>query len=214
MLQAKNTERKWFRLLQHENSLRLQLQENIEMLANQMHGLEDEARQSVQGILPSLHTVTSRSSSKIRRKKKVTLPNSLDKEMVGDHQSSDGEDEFFDAPEASVEDLKKSNAECDHVLEGLSVGHRRSVSTASVNDSTSMHCSSESSIKEKLPQISSDRKLTVSTVFHFLLVRNLLLYIRYTLIPLPTFLRTFLKPWLNGEALFLQNPAISLTSGQ
>ena len=66
MVQAQNTDRRWSRALQHEHSLRLQLQENMEALANQMQGLEDEARKSFQPKLPfhpSLSTQNSVTSS-------------------------------------------------------------------------------------------------------------------------------------------------------
>ena len=188
MLQAKKTEKRWSRSLQHEHSLRLQLQENIETLANQMHGFEDEVRQSVERTVTfhsgTMATGSESSVDKTRCRKKVTASDSPDGGKVGKqehHSSEEDDDEFFDASEVSVKGLKNSNTDCVQMLEGLPVvGLRRSVSAASVNDSASMHSSSESSIKEKLPQISSDRKLTVSTVFHFLLVSNLLCYISGT----------------------------------
>lgn len=46
MLQAENTDRRWSRALQHEHSIRVQLQENMEKLATEMHGLEAQARRS------------------------------------------------------------------------------------------------------------------------------------------------------------------------
>ena len=44
--QAEGTDRRWTRALQHELSIRGQLQENMEKLAKEMHGLEAEARRS------------------------------------------------------------------------------------------------------------------------------------------------------------------------
>ena len=46
VVQAECTERRWSRALQHELSARAQLQENMEKLAKEMHGLEAEARRS------------------------------------------------------------------------------------------------------------------------------------------------------------------------
>ena len=42
-------EKKWKRDMQSERDLRLRLQENIETMANQMHGLENDAKRSVDG---------------------------------------------------------------------------------------------------------------------------------------------------------------------
>ena len=44
--QAEGTEKRWLRALQHELSIRTQLQENMEKLAKEMHGMEAEARRS------------------------------------------------------------------------------------------------------------------------------------------------------------------------
>ena len=49
MSQAHQADRRWTRALQHEHSLRLQLQENMETLGKQMHNLESEARRSLGG---------------------------------------------------------------------------------------------------------------------------------------------------------------------
>lgn len=43
---AQSTERRWQRAVQHERSLRVQLQENIETLASEMHGLEARCQES------------------------------------------------------------------------------------------------------------------------------------------------------------------------
>ena len=183
-MQARSTERRWSRALQHEHTLRLQLQENMEALANQMHGLEDEARLSVQGILPSLHNVSSHSSTAAaetsselpgNRDKKpmfsaAASPYSPEKDFTEtvDGSDSDDEDKFFDAPEMSTTDWTKSKqleqvpGPSSEQQQATSVGHRRSFSTASVNDTSSMICASNTDVKEKLPQISSDRRMAVS----------------------------------------------------
>lgn len=43
---AQSTERRWHRAVQHERSLRVQLQENIETLASEMHGLEARCQET------------------------------------------------------------------------------------------------------------------------------------------------------------------------
>ena len=156
----------------------------MEALANQMHGLEDEARQSVQGGLPSLpgvpsHAAPSASASLplLKTKEAASKPvspiydssgdqcdgNSVSRRENGGGYESDEEEKFFDAPEISPEDWKKSK-DADQPSRGttpLSVGHRRSFSTTSVNDSSSMR-STAADVEEKLPQVSSDRRMAVS----------------------------------------------------
>lgn len=48
LLIATNVEKRWQRLIQHERSMRMELQENFEALAKQMHGLEDDVRRASQ----------------------------------------------------------------------------------------------------------------------------------------------------------------------
>lgn len=195
LAQARNTERRWSRALQHEHSLRLQLQENMEALANQMHGLEDEARLSVQG--PSLHAVSSpgsvvasvgsstseiagpspdalKTTESVREKMPSEMYRSPDQNdyFEGGYESEDeDEDKFFDAPEMSPEDVVKSKDATDQMaspsssnskLPSLPPGHRRSFSTTSVNDTSSMKQASGQDVTEKLPQVSSDRRMAVS----------------------------------------------------
>ena len=178
-MQARSTERRWSRALQHEHSLRLQLQENMEALANQMHGLEDEARLTVQGGTVSSHgnitadTISTTTTSDLSTEKKTipttpALYKSFTETIDGD-TDSDEDDKFFDAPEASATDWSKPKA-----IEAVSVSpskqqavpgvsHRRSFSTASVNDSSSMmSTASDANIREQFPQISSDRRMAVS----------------------------------------------------
>ena len=63
VVQARNTERRWSRALQHEHSLRLKLQENIEALAKQMTNMEDEARLKFQGTRPLITSSPEASES-------------------------------------------------------------------------------------------------------------------------------------------------------
>ena len=47
--QARSVEKRWARDMQSERDLRLRLQENIETMASQMQGLENDAKRSVGG---------------------------------------------------------------------------------------------------------------------------------------------------------------------
>ncbi|CAI8017134.1 Oxysterol-binding protein 1 [Geodia barretti] len=49
LLQARSVEKRWRRDMQSERDLRLRLQENMETMANQIHGLENDAKRSVGG---------------------------------------------------------------------------------------------------------------------------------------------------------------------
>lgn len=238
VVQARNTERRWSRALQHEHSLRLQLQENMEALANQMHGLEDEARLSVQGILPSLHTAASHTSGLISPstggggtgiprigkstpgKTRATLDHP-EKEEPDCRDSSDDEDKFFDASELSAEEWSQAKnvdlsqpSSNEKQSQSFSVGHRRSVSTVSVNDSASMRSPSEADVKEKLPQISSDRRMEVSIPN----IRVLLFIVgsfRSLLVLLLTFMTLHLcLPLANTELVFLPNHFTNSIYGQ
>lgn len=167
----------------------------MEALANQMHGLEDEARLSVQGILPSLHTVSSHgsvvasgsSTSEIvaatpdapgsaceKVMSELYRPSGQDGYSEGGYESDEeDEDKFFDAPEMSAEDLVRSKDTTDlmaspdspsSMLPTLPMGHRRSFSTTSVNDTSSMKHASGHGVVEQLPQVSSDRRMAVGLV--------------------------------------------------
>lgn len=178
MVQARNTERRWSRALQHEHSLRLQLQDNMEALANQMHGLEDEARLSMQHISPSLNTLshsgsglstpTTESSeqpnviSRTTQISEVVSFEDREKELsnepdgISADESEDDEDKFFDAPETSAPETPSLP------LDNFAIGHKRNISTASVNDTSFMKSAPDTDVKEKLPKVSSDRRMTVS----------------------------------------------------
>ena len=168
MVQAHSTDRRWSRALQHEHSLRLELQENMVALANQMQGMEDEARKKlkVQGpfarhnlpATPSSLELTvnsgpsslpengTRAGSKVRLEKKVVLAEEPD-----GYYSSEDEDKFFDAPEMSPEEWDKASS---------ATGHKRNTSTVSVNEFQAM-LNEEPCSTDILP-VSSDRKMSVS----------------------------------------------------
>lgn len=161
----------------------------MEALANQMHGLEDEARLSVQGVLPSLHVAPSHAGPSASMEVVATAPTILKEnetkskrsdssgdvcdgntvgvlrgDYVGGYESDEDEEKFFDAPEISPEDWRKAKdtEQISPQDTTPSVGHRRSFSTTSVNDASSMQSTSDADVKEKLPQVSSDRRMAVS----------------------------------------------------
>ena len=170
MVQAHSTDRRWSRALQHEHSLRLELQENMVALANQMQGMEDEARKNMkvqdpfsQNSLPpsqsspesSVSTTVSslpendtKAGSKVKLEKKVVLADEPD-----GYGSSEDEDKFFDAPEMSSEEWHKASS---------AAGHKRNVSCVSVNEFQAM-LNEEPCSTDILP-VSSDRKMSVSDV--------------------------------------------------
>lgn len=158
----------------------------MEALANQMHGLEDEARLSVQGMLPSLNAVSSHGSelttpigdsseltnsivrvNQIASRKKVATFDSPENELDGGSADESDEEKFFDAPEVSVQE-SIAPAELPSILqkpmEEFAVGHRRNISTASVNDTSFMKSTPDADVKQKFPQISSDRRMAVSVL--------------------------------------------------
>ena len=165
-MQAHSTDRRWSRALQHEHSLRLELQENMVALANQMQGMEDEARVKlkVQGpfsqpapATPSLSEASvsttgtaslpggvAKDGSKVKSEKHVTVADEPDGSL-----SSDDEDKFFDAPEMSPEQWDRATS-----------GHKRNVSQVSVNELQAI-LDEEPTSMDILP-VSSDRKMSVS----------------------------------------------------
>ena len=170
VVQARSTERRWSRALQYEHSLRLQLQENMEALAGQMQSLEDEASKSIQGKLPS-------------RNKLLTVSNTLgcvaDSSSLGKSAAStalsmetgpksksagrnlpDEEDMFFDATDQPLETSPGPSL----TSEGEARGHKRSISSTSVNDSQLIGKPEqlEESTDKGGPMISSDLRMAVS----------------------------------------------------
>lgn len=57
--QARSAERQWSKALQHERSLRTQLEENLEVIAKQMQSLEKEAIVWQEAIPPRLDSTTT-----------------------------------------------------------------------------------------------------------------------------------------------------------
>ena len=173
MVQARNTERRWSRALQHEHSLRLKLQENIEALAKQMNNMEDEARQKFQGTRPLITSSPEASESSGSTSGSSSRTGSLKREpkhgskkqvtVLGDPRVSEftdngheDDDQFFDAPEISEEDWMKANPTS---AVNSSKGHKRNVSTVSVNEALDLSSSTQGA--ENLP-VGSDRRISVS----------------------------------------------------
>ncbi len=176
MLQARNTERRWSRALQHEHSIRVQLQENTEALAKQMTRMEDEARQQFQGSSAhnGTHTSTmrplpnSKTGSLIREpkhnvKKHVTVSGEPQILVITD---SLDDEEFFDAPEISDEDWVKASSSSSV---STSRGHKRNISTTSVNEAHDLVASSPGECVDN-PPVSSDRKMVSAFVTHFFVI--------------------------------------------
>lgn len=187
-MQARNTERRWSRALQHEHSLRLKLQENIEALAKQMMLMEDEIRHKFQGKLLSpllldtdpLVSNTLNKENKKQEKKQVAVAEELDS-AADQHGGiiSDEEDQFYDALEITAEDCPKTgtgnstasgsstpSAVTTPLPARFGIGHKRSVSSLSVNDALDMMSSPND---HSLP-VTSARKNVVSENILYLCV--------------------------------------------
>ena len=163
MGQARNTDRRWSRALQHEHSLRLQLQDNMETLANQMHGLESEARASVQDDVyrtsPSTSLVagqvpgsevdgTAVEADRMRARDVLKLRGAADRAELDEiTEESEDEDKFFDAPETTQAEEKM-----------FVPGHKRDVSSVSVNEALVLTSTPED---DQLP-VSRERTMSVS----------------------------------------------------
>ena len=127
-------ERRWTRELQNEKDLRHRLQENLETMANQIHGLENEAQRTAEGRphLPSQGSKEAAQSSTTSSEVSLMLPllmptseisklglgefgvggatqkDEVDRGAEGGERESEEEERFFDAPEISVEEWAKS----------------------------------------------------------------------------------------------------------
>lgn len=107
--EAHGTERRWSRALQGERVMRLELQENLEALIKQMHGLESEARKA--SHQPSPQASISSGSSQAReereeRNKRGRAEEEPDSAVEPASEESE-EEEFYDATEASAEEVTK-----------------------------------------------------------------------------------------------------------
>lgn len=187
----------------------------METLANQMHKLEDEAKLSVLGILPFLHTVSSQAVSPGSDPSVVTDVSGTEEDskvflfdgscednnvfVEGyEGEDDDDDDKFFDAPEISPEIAASEPA-----------GNRQKLSTTSVT--------SDSDVKEKPPQISSGRRMTVSISCEAKIsaLGYIYFFLRFLLGLLLAFLRMPLyQLYLNAEQAFLQNQIVHLACGQ
>ncbi|XP_064391969.1 oxysterol-binding protein 1-like isoform X2 [Halichondria panicea] len=173
VVQGRNTERRWSRALQHEHSIRVQLQENTEALAKQMTRMEDEARQQFQGAtaqngphttnstskpLPNSKTGSLKREGKQNAKKHVTVSGERQVlEMID--SPDDDDDQFFDAPEISDEDWVKA-ASSATPTPSTPRGHKRNISTTSVNEAHDLVANSPGEGVDK-PPVSSDRRMSI-----------------------------------------------------
>ena len=128
--QARNVEKRWTKELQNERDLCQQLQENLETMANQIHGLENEAKWTAEGR-PRISSQgskenlpPSRASSEISSSLSPisSSPNRVGEfggeegkkgEREGEKRKGEGEEseedeKFFDAQEISVDEWAKS----------------------------------------------------------------------------------------------------------
>ncbi len=172
LLQATSTDRRWSRALQHEHSLRLEVQESMEAMANQMHGMEREAR----GMFSPQMSASSQGSSPqdsasvvsgdcpvpgIGRSHEVKVIPGGATGRVGEGRGEEGKEEeeekFFDAPEISQEEWERAWKEVDSTS-SFTPGHKRNVSTASVNEAQTLLSAPE---PEHLP-VCSERTMSVS----------------------------------------------------
>ena len=120
--QARAVEKKWRRDRQSERDLRLRLQENLETMASQIHGLESEAQRSAEGR-GLLHSHRSQKTSSREDASTLhpanqppTQSGGVGGEVYGEggREGGDEDDEetFFDANEMSTgEWLKLTKAE-------------------------------------------------------------------------------------------------------
>ncbi len=226
MVQARSAERRWSRALQYEHSLRLQLQDNMEALASQMHSLENEASQSMRRSLPSRvsklvippssNNMTETSSTLGKSTASTALAVDLSGEQESQPQeqvdgnplsSGEEEDTFFDAtdildkPQNNESDMELSRGAGSEADSGgrVGVGHRRSVSSTSVNDAFSMSngvgkVEATQKVGKEGPLISSDLRMEVSQFNNGLRIATLIavLIFRFQLALVPVSPNIFL----------------------
>ena len=123
--QARNMEKRWTKELQNERDLRQQLQENLETMANQIHGLENEAKWTAEGR-PRISSQGSKenlppsgASSEISSSSSPNRIGGFEGEegnkrvgegekRKGEGEESEEDEKFFDAQEVSVDEWAKS----------------------------------------------------------------------------------------------------------
>ena len=144
---ATDAEHRWSRALQQEHTLRLQLQDSLEMLANQMHGLENQAKRanwsSPKSAIDILSLASrgsggSSPSADLKDRKLGASVSEADvkgggtdgeeqREQIEEEELNPGEedeDKFYDAPEADDIMIASVNDRT----------HSRNQSAGSVND--------------------------------------------------------------------------------
>ena len=165
MVQARNTDRRWSKSLQHEHSLRVQLQENIVTMANDLYGLENQAKNSVRkGKGAATPSVPTSGDTRLESGDYLLSHHPAEEPKLSQEEaavSSDDEDgRFFDAPEISLEEWEKT---VEASSEGSPTGGRSKEGlqrSTSLNE-VSIQPVSPSDGTKQLP-ITSDRRMTVS----------------------------------------------------
>ena len=165
MVQARNTDRRWSKSLQHEHSLRVQLQENIVTMANDLYGLENQAKNSVRkGKGAATPSVPTSGDTRLESGDYLLSHHPAEEPKLSQEEaavSSDDEDgRFFDAPEISLEEWEKT---VEASSEGSPTGGRSKEGmqrSTSLNEVSTQPVSPSDGTKQ-LP-ITSDRRMTVS----------------------------------------------------
>ena len=194
---CQDSESRWQRTLQHERNLRLQLEESLEALAKQMHGLEREARRASQAEINTLeesrefdHSMNTQFSAISlnvhdpragvgRVSNGRHLPGMAHREMgedSGQPESVAGSDTTTSisvlAEEEEDEDDQFFDApEATETAVTPGGGHRRSESAVSVND-TQQLTKSESESLTNTPATSNDTIVSVCSCVHKLVSVN------------------------------------------
>ncbi len=157
MVQARSTERRWSRALQHEETSRLTLQENMETLAEQLTKMEEQARQRFQGSSRNYAGSESLSLAELEE-----------------------DDQFFDAPEMSDSDVARTGSApatptlaTPTLVTPTLAGLMGSLDNRSVNEAHGLITPTS----DRLHPVSTDTRIAVSTYSLLLwsLVHNMML---------------------------------------
>ena len=187
---AQGMEQRWKKSIQHERQRRTELEENMEALAKQMHGLESAARRASQKGLDKISLESSQSSASLnddsqsldngtklsrggyRVKDSTDAANkkgvSFDLPMtyvspptsLMSNENSDEDDQFFDATEPMEDPL---DAPDKPFTNGATKSfHKRNISSVSMNESQ-LHVIPSTVSPENLPSTVSEGRLKVIT---------------------------------------------------
>lgn len=197
---AQTTEKSWKRALQHEHNVRVQLEENLETLAKQMHGLEREAKRAstTQEMEESRELTLTGSTAFVPsgpvypRQTQISTTTSVSPVNGsnlpdGNHEFSPPQDQLQATAEPRAVKLDNEDDDDDEdkffdALEATEVhvqlpvsseqrGHKRTESAVSVNEASLAPTELATVPLENLPTMNPDRTMTVSSVvFHCLII--------------------------------------------